>query len=157
LDVFRPPDHDSGLHLPSKFMVQALANLSSYAVRHCRPCFAHHLTAERHVTERQTALSWQGSSVGSRQLLWVSWNQGRETGPGLPTPRLALQLLVVVHTLLLRRQRPAASAVARSRNPVPTAIRPTASRMDEPFFRLPSCCRVHHYNGWSSGRSVVRA
>jgi len=121
---------------------------------HCRPTraspegfraagprdFAHHLTTESHVIERQTALSWQGSSVGSRQLLWVSWNQGRETGPGLPTPRLALQLLAVIHALGLRRQRPVASAVARSRNPVPTAIRPTASRMDEPFFRLPSCC-----------------
>src|SRR5260221_12408010 len=35
LDVFRPPDHDSRVHLPLKGLAQALAFLSCYAVRHC--------------------------------------------------------------------------------------------------------------------------
>ena len=36
LDVFRPPDHDPSIHLPSKNLVWALATLSIYAVMHYR-------------------------------------------------------------------------------------------------------------------------
>lgn len=35
LDIFGPPDHDSDIHLPPKYLVPALANLLIFAVRHC--------------------------------------------------------------------------------------------------------------------------
>jgi len=39
LDIFSLPENDSGIHLSSKNLDQALANLSTLAVQHCKAAF----------------------------------------------------------------------------------------------------------------------
>ena len=95
MDVFRPPDHDSGLHLPSKFMVQALVNLSSYAVRHCTTNQTVTKSREKRAVENNVrgrmennnVVGWGAGGVGASA---TSKHRGRGARGG--TTRVVMEL-----------------------------------------------------------------